>query len=79
MPRFLSESSQFGSMSTNTSLRQSTPFSFWYFMHGTQIGTLALLFNNQTVWEKSGRQGFPAWYQTNITLSSSVNARVCIL
>jgi hypothetical protein len=46
-------------------------------MHGTQIGTLALVVNNQTIWQKSGRQGFPAWYQANITLFSGVDVKVC--
>ncbi|CAF1054879.1 unnamed protein product [Rotaria sordida] len=60
MATLLSESDQFGVMSVNTVIQQSTAFSFWYFMHGTQIGTLALIVNNQTLWEKSGRQGVPA-------------------
>ncbi|CAF2975744.1 unnamed protein product, partial [Rotaria sp. Silwood2] len=68
MSNLLSASDQFGIMSTNTSLQQSTTFSFWYFMHGSQIGTLALIVNDQTLWEKSGRQGLPAWHQANITL-----------
>jgi len=72
----LLDSSQFGIMDTTNSFRQSALFSFWYFMHGTQIGTLALVVNNQTVWQKSGRQGFPAWYQANITLSSGVGVKV---
>jgi hypothetical protein len=73
----LPDSSQFGIMDTTTSLQQSVLLSFWYFMHGSQIGTLALVVNNQTIWQKSGRQGFPAWYQANITLFSGVDVKVC--
>jgi hypothetical protein len=62
-------------MNTKTSLTGYTPFSFWYFMHGTQIGTLALLANDQKLWEKSGRQGLPAWYQANVTLPADINLR----
>ena len=75
----LPESSQFGIMSTNTSFQQSILFSFWYFMHGTQIGTLALIVNDRTLWQKSKRQGIPAWYQANVTLPIGVDIRVCIL
>jgi len=74
----LPDSSQFGTMNTSILLDVSTYFTFWYFMHGTQIGTLALVVNNQTIWQKSGRQGFPAWYQANITLFSGVDVKVCI-
>jgi hypothetical protein len=65
-------------MYANTSLQETTPFSFWYFMHGTQIGTLALIVNNQPLWQKSGRQGFPAWYQANVMLPMSTDVQVRI-
>ncbi|CAF3388690.1 unnamed protein product [Rotaria sp. Silwood1] len=73
MANLLLESDQFGIMSTNTSLQQSTSFSFWYYMHGSQIGTLALIVNGQTLWERSGRQGVPAWYQANVTVPTDVD------
>ena len=66
-------------MNTTLSLRDPTPFSFWYFMHGTQIGTLALLVNDQKLWEKSRRQGLPAWYQANVTLPTGIDLRVGLL
>ncbi len=47
-------------------------------MHGTQIGTLALIVNNQPLWQKSGRQGFPAWYQANVMLPMSTDVQVRI-
>ncbi|UJR10300.1 hypothetical protein I4U23_014506 [Adineta vaga] len=72
----LSDSSAFGVMSTNRSIEQSTSISFWYFMHGTQIGTLALLVNDNSVWQKSGRQGFPAWYQATVPLSAGANVKL---
>ena len=78
MGRLLSESNQFGVMNTSTSLQESTSFSFWYFMHGSQIGTLALVINDQSVWQKSGRQGLPAWYQATITLPMGGDVKVYI-
>ena len=74
----LPESNQFGMMSTNVTLRQSSLFSFWYFMHGTQIGTLALMINDEPVWQKSGRQGAPAWYLGNTTLPNGVHVKVYV-
>ncbi|CAF1054860.1 unnamed protein product [Rotaria sordida] len=79
MATLLPQSDQFGIMSTNTSLQQSTLLSFWYFMHGTQIGTLALIVNDQTLWEKSGRQGVPAWYQAKITLLVGVDLNIAFV
>jgi hypothetical protein len=76
MAALLPESAPFGIMNTTTSLTGYTPFSFWYFMHGTQIGTLALLANDQKLWEKSRRQGLPAWYQANVTLPAGIDLRV---
>ncbi|CAF4269057.1 unnamed protein product [Rotaria sp. Silwood2] len=72
MASLLSASDPIGIMSTNTCLEQSASFSFWYFMHGSQIGTLALIVNDQTLWEKSGRQGLPAWHQADIALPVGV-------
>jgi hypothetical protein len=71
-------SSQFGIMNTSILLDVSTYFTFWYFMHGTQIGTLALVVNDQIVWQKSGRQGFPAWYQANVTMPAREDLKVWI-
>ncbi|CAF4767053.1 unnamed protein product [Rotaria sp. Silwood1] len=79
MANLLLESDQFGIMSTNTSLQQSTSFSFWYYMHGSQIGTLALIVNGQTLWERSGRQGVPAWYQANATLPTNVHVNIAFV
>ncbi|CAF1267528.1 unnamed protein product [Rotaria magnacalcarata] len=76
MARVLTESDRFGVMNTSTSLSQPAAFSFWYFMHGSQIGTLALIVNDQTLWEKSGRQGLPAWYQANVTLPMGADVNV---
>ncbi|CAF5210597.1 unnamed protein product, partial [Rotaria magnacalcarata] len=74
--RVLTESEQFGIMNISTCLENPTTFSFWYFMHGSQIGTLALIVNDQTLWEKTGRQGLPAWYQANITLPMGADVNV---
>ena len=76
MARLLTESDRFGIMNISTCLEKPTIFSFWYFMHGSQIGTLALVVNDQTLWEKSGRQGVPAWYQANVTLPMGANINV---
>jgi hypothetical protein len=70
------ESELVGTMNMNVSLEKATSFMFWYFMHGNRIGTLTLLVNNQTEWEKSGRQGVPAWYPANITLPAGENVQV---
>jgi hypothetical protein len=75
----LSESIRFGVMNTSTAVQETTPFSFWYFMHGTQIGTLTVVVNDQSIWQKSGRQGFPAWYQANISLPVGADVKVSIL
>ncbi|CAF5016845.1 unnamed protein product, partial [Rotaria magnacalcarata] len=32
--------------------------------------------NDQTLWEKTGRQGLPAWYQANITLPMGADVNV---
>ena len=45
-------------------------------MHGTQIGTLSLLVNEQVLWQKSKRQGVPAWYLANLTLPIGSDLRV---
>ena len=68
----------FGLMNTSVYLQTATTFTFWYFMHGTRIGTLAFVVNNQTKWEKSGRQGVPAWYQANVTLPADADLQACI-
>lgn len=65
-----------GTMNASVSLANDTSFTFWYFMHGTRIGTLALLVNNETEWEKSGRQGAPAWYQANVILPAGEDIQV---
>ncbi|CAF3983189.1 unnamed protein product [Rotaria sp. Silwood2] len=76
MAALLSDSNKYGIMSTSACVEQSTSFSFWYFMHGSQIGTLALIVNDQVLWEKSGRQGVPAWHQANITLPAGVDVNI---
>jgi len=39
------------------SLLKETKFEFWYFMFGSQIGTLELVLNNSNVvWSLSGKQ-----------------------
>ena len=78
MATLLGQSDLFGVLATNASLRASTTFSFWYFMHGSQIGTLSLLVDDQIVWQKSRRQGAPAWYQANVTLPKGDGVEVSI-
>ncbi|CAF3876764.1 unnamed protein product, partial [Rotaria sp. Silwood1] len=48
-------------------------------MHGSQIGTLALIVNGQTLWERSGRQGVPAWYQANVTVPTDVDVNIAFV
>ncbi|CAF4527475.1 unnamed protein product [Rotaria socialis] len=76
MARVLSESDRFGVMNTSTSLSQPAAFSFWYFMHGNQIGTLGLMVNDQTLWEKTSRQGLPVWHQANVTLPMGADINI---
>jgi hypothetical protein len=38
---------------------------------------LSLLVNEQVTWQKSKRQGLPAWYLANVTLPADSNIRVC--
>ncbi|CAF4094071.1 unnamed protein product, partial [Adineta steineri] len=79
MATHLAESSPFGILNTTISLDSSTILSFWYFMHGSQIGTLALLVNDVPVWEKSGRQGVPAWYHANVTIIPVNNVKIAFV
>ncbi|CAF1512361.1 unnamed protein product [Adineta ricciae] len=72
----LPDSSAFGLMSTDTEIRRAAPFSFWYFMHGSQIGTLTLFVNDEPVWSRSGRQGVPAWYQATVSLTPAEHVKL---
>ncbi|CAF0846071.1 unnamed protein product [Adineta ricciae] len=72
----LPDSSAFGLMSTDTEIRRVASFSFWYFMHGSQIGTLTLFVNDESVWSKSGRQGVPAWYQATVSLTPAEHVKL---
>ncbi|CAM4914490.1 unnamed protein product [Rotaria socialis] len=74
--RLLTASEQFGIMNISTCLEKPTTFSFWYFMHGSQLGTLGLMVNDQTLWEKTGRQGLPAWHQANVTLPMGADINI---
>ena len=76
MANRLAPSDRFGVLATNASLHAPAVFSFWYFMHGSQIGTLSLLVDDQIVWQKSRRQGAPAWYQASVTLTSGGSVEV---
>ncbi|CAF0846087.1 unnamed protein product [Adineta ricciae] len=79
MANLLLEGENFGLMNTSVYLETATSFTFWYFMHGTRIGTLAFVVNNQTKWEKSGRQGVPAWYQANVTLPAEEDLQIAFV
>jgi len=50
-------------------LEKETKFSFWYFMHGRQVGTLALKANDNTIWSITGQQE-PEWFQASVSLPS---------
>ncbi|CAF3569917.1 unnamed protein product [Adineta steineri] len=75
----LPETIPYGIMNTSIYLDNSTILSFWYFMHGSQIGTLAILVNDVPVWEKSGRQGIPAWYHATVTLLPDNNVKIAFV
>ncbi|CAF1587968.1 unnamed protein product, partial [Didymodactylos carnosus] len=56
-----------GHMNTSFTLNESQMLSFWYYMNGNQIGTLALILNGHIMWSKTGRQS-SQWLNANITL-----------
>lgn len=64
-------------MNTTVTTTTLTDFTFWYYMQGTQIGTLSLIADEQVLWEKSRRQGLPQWYSATVTLPVGNDIQVC--
>ena len=43
-------------ISQEINIKENTTFSFWYFMYGSQIGTLHFFKDEEVIWTRIGRQ-----------------------
>jgi hypothetical protein len=53
-------------------LAEESDLQFWYFMYGSQIGTLELIVNNNPIWSLTGQQE-NKWLLAEVTLPPGNN------
>jgi hypothetical protein len=65
----LFEPNEYCSLYQNVALDKNIKFSFWYYMWGSQIGTLEIRAGNQLLWSLSDRQK-DEWLYAELALPS---------
>ena len=65
--RLLKDPAAYCVLDKHVSIASDAQISFWYFMFGTQIGTLEFLVDGQVVWSLTGRQEYK-WLEATIPL-----------